>query len=1149
MKKLTKKLISLPTEKPWRIMILTLFFTICAICFLPQTQIDTDPENMLSHKEETRIFHNNTKKTFDLNEMIIVGVINEKHPDGVFNPQTLADIYQLTEFAKTLQWPAADAPDKVEGVIEVDLIAPSLVEHISSKGAGFISFDWLMPEIPRSRDEALALRQRALSNPLLRGKMVSGDGKALSLYLPISDKMLSYKIYTELQRKVKEFKDGAEYHITGLPVAEGAIGVEMFTQMGLGSILSMLTILTLLLIFFKKPVLVILPLVIATMSILLTMGLMVAFGYPVHILSSMLPIFLMSISMVDAVHVLSEFFDSYTTEVGRIQTIKAVMEKLFKPMLYTSLTTSAGFYSLTFAPVPPARVFGTFLSIGVMAAWLFTTLFVPAYITLLPESRFKNFGTKVQQKRTMLISLLNKIGIVTYKHAGKFIVLFVVTTIFAAWGISRIKVNDNYARRFVEGHPIRDADTALNRHFAGTYTAYLIAKKKTVRQLDETDLKALKNRLKVFCSSVQKDYSHFSEKIERFPKKFVNLINELQSIEAAAEQIITHIKAKHLITAADEENDFYQEVITFLELEKERTSPFKRPEVLNYMKQLQAYLEAKHFAGKTTSVADVVCKVHQELTGGKPEGFKIPLKSRAIAECYMQFQQSHRPHDLWHMVTPDYNSASIWVQFPTGDSSKTGEAVDAVAAYIDNNPPPMPLEFKWAGLHYVNLVLEDRLVNGFLRSFIGSFVIVFIMMSILFRSTLWGFLCMIPLSVTLLLIYGITGIIGKDYDLPIAVLSALSIGMAVDFAIHFLERSRVLYRKQGSWEMVIPLIFGEPVRSITRNVLIIAIGFLPLLTAPLIPYKTTGLMLFTILSVSGLITILILPALMKLFEKRLFKKRKSTMKKELLILITAVFMTIPENSRASEPSLQEIIKKSYHASLYQGDDFKAEVTFTTRDKQQRERKRVLRIIRKDSGESDTDQKYFAYFLRPANIRKMTFLVHKYTEMKKEDDRWLYLPSLDLVKRIAAGDKRTSFAGTDFLYEDISGRLIDEDEHSPAFETAEEYVIKNSPKSPDTVEFSHYLAYINKQTFLPVKIEYYKNKRKYRVIEILKTAEINAGDTSKPELFTTVIKSVVRNLETGSSTIMELDHIIYNSSIQEKIFSERYLRRPPRDITR
>jgi hypothetical protein len=273
------------------------------------------------------------------------------------------------------------------------------------------------------------------------------------------------------------------------------------------------------------------------------------------------------------------------------------------------------------------------------------------------------------------------------------------------------------------------------------------------------------------------------------------------------------------------------------------------------------------------------------------------------------------------------------------------------------------------------------------------------------------------------------------------------------------------------------------------------------------------------------------------------------MKKELLILITALFMTIPENSRASEPSLQEIIKKSYHASLYQGDDFKAEVTFTTRDKQQRERKRVLRIIRKDSGESDTDQKYFAYFLRPANIRKMTFLVHKHTEMKKEDDRWLYLPSLDLVKRIAAGDKRTSFAGTDFLYEDISGRLIDEDEHSLVSETTEEYIVKNRPKSPDTVEFSHYLAYINKQTFLPVKIEYYKNKRKYRVIEILKTAEINAGDVSKPELFTTVIKSVVRNLETGSSTIMELNHIIYNSSIQEKIFSERYLRRPPRDITR
>ena len=130
---------------------------------------------------------------------------------------------------------------------------------------------------------------------------------------------------------------------------------------------------------------------------------------------------------------------------------------------------------------------------------------------------------------------------------------------------------------------------------------------------------------------------------------------------------------------------------------------------------------------------------------------------------------------------------------------------------------------------------------------------------------------MVPLSVTLAAIYGTVGIVGKDYDMPVAVISVLSIGIAVDFAIHFLERARNLYRQTGSWQKVSPLMFGEPARAISRNVLVIAIGFLPLLVASLVPYKTTGIMLFMILSCSGLITLLALPAILTVGEKFFFK--------------------------------------------------------------------------------------------------------------------------------------------------------------------------------------------------------------------------------------------------------------------------------------
>jgi len=107
--------------------------------------------------------------------------------------------------------------------------------------------------------------------------------------------------------------------------------------------------------------------------------------------------------------------------------------------------------------------------------------------------------------------------------------------------------------------------------------------------------------------------------------------------------------------------------------------------------------------------------------------------------------------------------------------------------------------------------------------------------------------------------------------MPVAVLSALTLGMAVDFAINFLERAPASFVETGSWKRSAAVIFGEPARAISRNVLVIAIGVLPLLAAPLVPYKTVGVFLCAIMALSGAVTLLVLPAIVKLVEKALFK--------------------------------------------------------------------------------------------------------------------------------------------------------------------------------------------------------------------------------------------------------------------------------------
>ena len=118
---------------------------------IPRISVDTDPENMLSEDEAVRVFHDDVKERFVLNDIVVVGIVNDKDPDGVFNPSSLGKIYELTEFSKTLLWPDEEEPEKQIGVIEIDLLAPSTVDHIGQGGPGEVRFEWLMQKPPCKR--------------------------------------------------------------------------------------------------------------------------------------------------------------------------------------------------------------------------------------------------------------------------------------------------------------------------------------------------------------------------------------------------------------------------------------------------------------------------------------------------------------------------------------------------------------------------------------------------------------------------------------------------------------------------------------------------------------------------------------------------------------------------------------------------------------------------------------------------------------------------------------------------------------------------------------------------------------------------------------------------------------------------------------
>ncbi len=839
--------------------------------FLNSLKVDTDPENMLPADEPVRVFHDSMKKELQLYDMVVVGVVNETHPDGVFNPQTLKNIYELANYAKTLHW-TENGEEK--GVVEVDLIAPSTVDNIEQGGLGVVKFEWLMPKPPQTREEAIAVREKSKNIPFLNGTLVSEDGKALAIYIPLTHKDLSYRVYSALQEKISGFEGNDEYHITGLPVAEDTFGVEMFIQMAVSAPVAMVVIFILMLVFFRKLVLIISPMIVAMVSVILTMGALIIAGFPVHIMSSMIPIFIMPIAVLDSVHIISEFFELYQQTKSRRETMRRVMDELFTPMLYTSLTSAAGFASLALTPIPPVQVFGIYVALGIMIAWVLTILFIPAYVMFLKPETLDKFGAvhsgdkcdAVTRTGRALLSICR----FTYKRAKLILTFSVLLVILSIYGMNLITINDNPVKWFTSSHPIRVADRVLNKHFGGTYMAYLALSAEDEKYDSEGIIKGFKTRAENRIEEL--DFPEANNVFIKLANLFAEAARTSSSSKEAYKKISDRIN-RELDNASDEDYDAWDEASLFVEEERQRDQIFKDPRVLGYISSLQQALLETNIVGKSNSLSDIVKTVHRELFEGKEENYRIPDSSRAVAQCMISYQSSHRPGDLWHFVTPDYRKSSIWVQLKSGDNKDMSAVVENINKYLAANPPPVPLKIDWFGLTYINVVWQQKMVTGMMEAFAGSFLVVFLMMTVLFRSALWGILSMIPLTITIGAIYGAIGIIGKDYDMPVAVLSSMTLGLAIDFAIHFLARSRQMYPAFGSWAETSTAIFAEPARAIMRNIIVIAVGFLPLLLAPLTPYKTVGALLAAILLVSGAGTLLLLPALMKVLEKPLFKSR------------------------------------------------------------------------------------------------------------------------------------------------------------------------------------------------------------------------------------------------------------------------------------
>ncbi|MCT4640986.1 MAG: MMPL family transporter [Bacteriovoracaceae bacterium] len=799
-------LINFSTNHPKKIILIGALITIIFLGAFPKIVTDTDPVHMLPSDNPAVILHNQLKEEFNIADVVALGI---QHKEGktLFTPQILKRIDLITKDLIELK-----DEDGTEIFKVIDLMSVSTSDDIIKNDKGELLVTKLMNEVPKTQLQADSLLDRINQNPMLAGKLAAKDGSLIGIFMPINKGKKDRTYY--LSQKIKEITnkyltDQEQYYFAGLPVAESTFGNEMFIQMAVYAPMAGLVIFLLLLIFFRSIKVVIAPMILAMMAVIWSMGALIYSGNVIHIMSSMIPIFIMPIAVLDSVHILSVLSEKISKGHSRTQAVKDVILELFNPMFYTSLTTVVGFASLATTGIPPVVVFGITIAFGVAISFLLTIIFIPAYTMLVDQKALDKFGYVPSNKST--INLISKVfERLSWKKSKIIILVSVVVMILSGFGVRKIIINDNPVRWFKKGHALRVADVEMNKALAGTYMTNLVF-----------------------------SFSQTDESIK-------------------------------------EEDDFAMEETVDLKT-------IKDPKVLQYMDKVSSFLltvkkqDGTQMIGGTTSITDVLRKVGQ-VAFNKNE---LPKTRQEVSQYMFLFESGDikKGRDMWKLIKPGESKKSqMWIHFKSGDNQNMDYIQDQLKQFMSQNPPPViegeVLHVQWAGLMKINSVWQAQMVSGMAEALIGSFIIVFLMMAFLFKSVKWATIAMLPLSLTILFIYGLIGYAGKFYDMPIAVLSSLTLGLSVDFAIHFIEHAKTYNEKYGSFSKTFKKLFDGTAQAIWRNVMVISIGFTPLFFAALQPYFTVGMFFFLIMLVSGVTTLLLIPSLIKEFEKLLpgFKK-------------------------------------------------------------------------------------------------------------------------------------------------------------------------------------------------------------------------------------------------------------------------------------
>ncbi len=294
-------------------------------------------------------------------------------------------------------------------------------------------------------------------------------------------------------------------------------------------------------------------------------------------------------------------------------------------------------------------------------------------------------------------------------------------------------------------------------------------------------------------------------------------------------------------------------------LETEVAGKFKHSDILTLVDKMQDDVEALAMVGSSFALTDYLKRMNMVMNADDEAFNTIPDNAELNAQYLLLYEMSGDPENLWRVTDYDYRRLNVTFQVKSDNSKVINDVLDRIETY--RTPlAEMGVELNYAGSGYKALIFTDLILEGQIRSLVLSLVIIVSLLGYMFKTIKAGLVGSFPIVITALIGFGVLGVFNIPLSTTTALLSSITIGIGIDYAVHFLDRYRLNRQAGLAMEKAVSETMDHSGRAIVFNAVVVIAGFMVLLASVFPPNRALGALvsLNMFISFVGTLTVMVL---------------------------------------------------------------------------------------------------------------------------------------------------------------------------------------------------------------------------------------------------------------------------------------------------